>query len=60
MQVEMKAGVGYAVVVDGFNGQFGPYQVDISAVQVQACTPGLRPNFQFSGCDIILSRLFLY
>ncbi len=36
VQMDMRAGVAYAVVVDGFNGQFGPYQIDITADQVRA------------------------
>ena len=53
MQVEMKAGVGYAVVVDGFNGQFGPYQIDIYAVQARASTPGLRPCFRLPDYGVL-------
>lgn len=33
-QMAMKAGVAYQIVVDGFNGQFGPYRIDITAIEV--------------------------
>ncbi|KAK9829252.1 hypothetical protein WJX72_004782 [[Myrmecia] bisecta] len=30
LMMDVKAGVAYGIVVDGFNGAFGPYQIDIS------------------------------
>ena len=36
----MTAGAAYAVVVDGYNGKFGQYQIDITAQQVYThCCP---------------------
>ena len=34
MQMDVQAGVGYGIVVDGFAGKFGTYQITISAAQV--------------------------
>ena len=34
MQVNMTAGSAYAVVVDGYGGKIGQYQIDITAQQV--------------------------
>ena len=34
MQVNMTAGSAYAIVVDGYAGNFGQYQIDITAQQV--------------------------
>ena len=35
MQVNMTAGSAYAIVLDGYNGLFGKYQIDITAEQVK-------------------------
>ena len=32
----MTAGSAYAIVVDGYGGKFGQYQIDITAQQVRA------------------------
>ena len=34
VQVNMTAGSAYAIVLDGYNGLFGKYQIDITAEQV--------------------------
>ena len=34
VQVNMTAGSAYAIVVDGYGGKFGQYQIDITAQQV--------------------------
>ena len=34
MQMDVQAGVGYGIVVDGFAGKFGTYQITVSAAQV--------------------------
>jgi hypothetical protein len=34
VQVEMIAGVAYGIIVDGFDGQFGRYQLDVTAEEV--------------------------
>lgn len=35
VQVNMTAGMAYAIVVDGYGGKFGEYQIDIVAEQVR-------------------------
>ena len=35
VQVNMTGGSAYAVVLDGYNGNFGKYQIDITAEQVR-------------------------
>ena len=37
-QVNMTAGVAYAIVVDGYGGNFGQYQIDMVAEQVSCDT----------------------
>lgn len=34
LQMDMKAGVAYGVIVDGFDGKFGTYDISIKAFQV--------------------------
>ncbi|KAK9842270.1 hypothetical protein WJX81_003820 [Elliptochloris bilobata] len=52
LTMAMKAGVAYQVVVDGFNGQFGPYRIDITAIERPAWAPvppGLRVPAKLPG-----------
>ena len=39
MQMDVQAGVGYGIVVDGFAGKFGTYQITVSAAQVLFMAP---------------------
>ena len=34
MQMDVRAGVGYGIVVDGFAGNFGTFEITISATKV--------------------------
>ena len=34
LQMDVQAGVGYGIVVDGFAGRFGTYEITISSSQV--------------------------
>jgi hypothetical protein len=36
-QINVQAGVGYAIVVDGYNGNFGSFDIAITADQVRRC-----------------------
>ena len=36
-QMDVLAGVGYAVVVEGFNGNFGTFDIAITAEQARLC-----------------------
>ncbi len=34
MQMDVQAGVGYGIVVDGFAGNFGTFEITVSATKV--------------------------
>ena len=42
----MQAGVGYGIIVDGMDGKFGSYQIDITAQQ--GPVQGVAPRFNLS------------
>lgn len=46
LQVSMQAGIGYGIIVDGMDGKFGSYQVDITAQQ--GSVQGMAPRFNLS------------
>ena len=46
MQMDVQAGVGYGIVVDGFAGKFGTYQITVSAAQVLVLAGTALPKRQ--------------
>lgn len=51
----MTAGAAYAIVLDGYNGNFGKYQIDITAEQVRlslqaVCMSGCMSLSRLSAC----------
>lgn len=46
VQMDMRAGVAYGIIVDGFDGKFGTYDITVSAMQVRSNRLPIHSNLQ--------------
>ena len=51
MQMDVQAGVGYGIVVDGFAGNFGTFEITVSATKVRSW---------LAHCHVFLTGLWLH